>query len=329
MLNVAIIGCGNIAGRFDEGTAVGALPLTHAGAYRAHGEFNIVACLEPDPVRRTAFQKHWGVNTSVASWAELNAKNHSFDVISICSPTLAHDADLEAALAMNPKLVFAEKPVTLTADRTAYWTDRYAAAGVRLAVNHTRRWAPDVTGYAAQLKAGEFGAIRSASAVYNKGIVNNGSHMLDLLQNLLGPMQLLHHGHPIHDFWPDDPSIPALLQTENGVPVVLNIGHAKDYALFEMHIVTEHGTIEMQDGGMRWKIRNVSTDPNFAGYRKLQETIEHAGRYPEAMLAAVANIHDAILYNKTLACDGTIALTAQRLCERIKLDAVKYSDASD
>ena len=324
MLNVAIIGCGNIAGRFDESAAHDALPLTHAGAYRAHGGFNIACCLDPDPVRREIFKEHWGVDSSVASWAELKSKSRKFDIVSICSPTLAHDADLEAALAMEPKLVFAEKPVTLTTERTEYWTERYAAAGVRLAVNHTRRWAPDVADYAAKLAKGAFGKIRSASAIYNKGIVNNGSHMLDLLQNLLGPLELLYAGHQNWDFWQDDPSIPAMLRTQNDTPVVLNVGHAGDYSIFELRIVAEKSTIEMLDGGMRWAIRTVAEDPNFIGYRKLQIPSDLVGRYPEAMLAAVANIYESVLHGAPLACDGTIALTAQRLCEQIKLDAARH-----
>jgi predicted dehydrogenase len=322
MLNTLIIGCGNIAGRFDEMRDAGAPPLTHAGAYRAHGGFRIAACIDPDAARRSSFQSHWGIETGAASWDDLGATPSDFDVISICSPTASHATDLEEAMALRPQLVFAEKPVTGTANETANWVDRYTEAGICLAVNHTRRWAPDVTELAAQIRADQHGAVRSASAIYTKGIGNNGSHVVDLLQNLLGDLHLVQSGEPLWDFWDEDPSVPALLRTSTGIPVTLNIGHAADYALFEIRIVTETGTIEMLDGGMRWALREAATDGEFAGYRKLQPAKTVAGRYPEAMLAAATNIYDALHSDSPLACDGSIALTAQRLCDAIRSSAV-------
>jgi predicted dehydrogenase len=325
MLNTLIIGCGNIAGRFDEMRDVGAPPLTHAGAYRAHGGFGVAACIDPDGKRRSAFQSHWGIDIGAASWGDLGAKPGDFDVISICSPTANHVEDLGAAMALKPRLVFAEKPVTGTADETAAWVSRYADAGILLAVNHTRRWAPDVAELAAQIKAGQHGAVRSANAIYSKGIGNNGSHMVDLLHHLLGDdLQLVQAGEPRWDFWDSDPSVPALLKTSSGIPVALNIGHAADYALFEMRIVTETGTMEMLDGGMRWSLREAAEDGEFDGYRTLQPALNVDGRYSEAMLAAVANIHDAVNSDTPLACDGSIALTAQRMCDAIKSDAMAH-----
>ena len=56
-----IVGCGNIAGGYDErGTYPDAI-LTHAGAYKSHGGFQITACIEPDEERRKTFMKTWDV----------------------------------------------------------------------------------------------------------------------------------------------------------------------------------------------------------------------------------------------------------------------------
>ena len=59
--SVLIVGCGKIAGGFDEGRPVGDSPLTHAGAYIRDGRFNIVACVEPDDNRRSEFMAAWDV----------------------------------------------------------------------------------------------------------------------------------------------------------------------------------------------------------------------------------------------------------------------------
>lgn len=329
MLDVLIIGCGNIAGRFDEGRDATAGRLTHAGAFGAHGGFTLKACVDPDKARRAVFQAYWEVDQGADSVEALGAPAGRFDVISICSPTSLHDTHLAAGLALQPKLVFAEKPLTGSVAATDEWVQRYAAAGVLLAVNHTRRWAADVVELAAALAAGRYGRVRSASGHYTKGILNNGGHMIDLLAMLLGPMELIAAGDAVWDHWPDDPSVPALLRTANGVPVTLNVGHAGDYALFELRLVTEHGVIAMIDGGMTWEKRDVVPNPDFPGYRALGPAVRQDGRYTGAMAAAAENIHRAITYGDALACDGAVALTAQRLCEAIRAAALASGGSRD
>ncbi len=240
-----------------------------------------------------------------------------FDVVSIASPTAFHADHLAAALAFKPKLIFCDKPVTPRADDTRRWVEAAEAAGVLLAVNHTRRWAPDLIALAAELRAGTHGAVRSATGWYGKGVLNNGAHMIDLLHMLLGPVDVRAAGAAVADFWPDDPTIPALLDA-GGVPVQLATGDARDYARFELEIMTEAGVVTMEDGGQAWRIRRAESSGAFAGYRALDAGERSAGRYDAAMLAAVANIHDALTNGAPLASDGTSALAAQIVCERIR-----------
>ncbi|WP_439567622.1 Gfo/Idh/MocA family oxidoreductase [Sphingopyxis sp.] len=322
-----MIGCGNIGGRFDEGRPADALPLSHAGAFRAQGGFRIAACVDPDAERRAAFARHWDVAEQAATVADLGAEAGRFDLVSICSPTACHEADLAAALALRPRLVFAEKPLTQAAGVSADWVRRYEAADIELAVNHTRRWAPDIVALAADLAAGRHGAVRAASGFYTKGIGNNGSHMLDLLAMLLGPLALVAAGAPRFDFWEDDPSVPALLTAGDDIPVALNVGDASDYALFELRIVTEKGTIEMIDGGLGWILRPAGKSAAFAGYCTLQPGTASEGRYFEAMRAAASNLYDWLEHGAPLASNGRTALTAQKLCDSIRESALNRTRA--
>lgn len=319
-LRVLVVGCGNIAGGFDAARDVHLPPLTHAGAFTRHGGFTLAACVEPDATRRAAFMQRWGVAQGFANLAEVLAAcaPGSFDVVSLCSPTACHAEQLQAALALRPRLVFCEKPVTPTLAETAGLVRQCAEAGVPLAVNHTRRWAPDVQRLAAELQAGTWGAVRSAVGTYNKGVLNNGSHLVDLLHQMLGPMTLQKAGTPVADFWPDDPTVPALLHTEAGVPVHLATAHAGDCALFELQLVTERGVITMEDGGLNWRVRRVVDSPVFAGYRVLDEGERRAGEYLQATARAAANLFDHLQHGTPLASTGHSALAAQRLCETIR-----------
>ena len=322
-LKVLVVGCGNIAGGFDAERGASLPPLTHAGAFSQHGGFEVTACVEPNAQRRAAFMQRWGVVQGFDDLAAVAAaqRGGSFDVISLCSPTAAHATHIEAALALRPRLIFCEKPVTPTVVQTAALVTRCVRARVPLAVNHTRRWAPDVQRLAAELRNGTWGALRSAVGTYNKGVLNNGSHMVDLLHQLLGPLTLLQSGVAVADFWPDDPTVPALLQTEAGVPVHLATAHAGDAALFELQLVCEKAVITMEDGGLRWRVRRVVNSPHFVGYRALDAGQVVEGEYLQATAAAVHNLHQHLHHGAALASTGHTALAAQRLCDQIRRKA--------
>ena len=313
-LRVLIVGGGAIAGGYDAALPDEAWPRTHAAAYRRAGGFDLAAVVEPDEARRTAFMARWGVRNGHASLAEASASG-PFDVISICSPTPHHASDLQAAIAMRPRLVFCEKPVTSSLELTRTLVAQAADAGVELAVNHTRRWAPDMVALAGKLASGALGKVHSVQAVYTKGILNNGSHLFDLLNMLFGGIRVLATGRPVADHSEADPTIPFLGETQAGIPVCVAIGDARDFALFEMSIITQAGVFQIEDGGTKWRIRTVVDSPDFPGYRALDRGESKHGRYEEAMTAAVTEIRNRVAGAGALSSTGETATAAHALSE--------------
>lgn len=320
--SVLIIGCGNIAGAFDRGRASSDFPYTHAGGFTRDGRFSLVACVEPDKERRQAFMGAWGVSIGFPSIVEVVESDLQFDVISICSPTSCHAQDFEMALRLKPRLIFCEKPVTASLAETERLVAECRIANIPIAVNYTRRWDPSISKLQADIQAGRWGKLRSVAGCYNKGILNNGSHMLDLLHLLVGPMDIVKVGKPIHDFFPNDPTVPVWLEGANGLPVHLACGHAEDYAIFELQLVFSLGVLTMEEGGMYWRERRAMNSETFKGYRMLDAGVRRAGEYPSAMLGAVDNIYRTITQGDTLASTGESALVAQRVCELIKQQAI-------
>jgi predicted dehydrogenase len=321
-LRVLIVGCGNIAGCFDLGQSAYEFPYTHAGAYSRDTRFSLAACVEPDEDRRKAFMDAWGASKGFGSIDGALDSGSQFDVISICSPTSCHARDLEMAFRFKPKLIFCEKPVTTSVSETERLVTECDKLKIPLAVNYTRRWDPDISKLRADMHAGRWGQLRSVVGYYNKGILNNGSHMLDLLHLLIGPLNIVKVGKPVQDFSPKDPTVPVWLEGEQGVPVHLVGLHAGDYAIFELQLVFSLGILTMEEGGMNWRERRVEDSTTFKGYRVLGEGIRRAGEYPRAMLQAIDNIYRAIYHGEPLASTGASALGAQRLCEQIKQQAV-------
>jgi predicted dehydrogenase len=316
-MRTLIVGCGNIAGRFDAGRP-GDWPRTHAGAYARDGRFELAACVEPDDTRRAEFMRDWKVTEGFRSLDEAARSKGAFEVVSICSPTASHAQDLRSALGLQPKLIFCEKPATGSAGETARLIAACKEGGVDLAVNYTRRWDPSVADLKKGLDEGRWGALRSVVGYYNKGLVNNGSHMLDLLHLLLGPLRVVHVGKPVDDFSADDPTLPAWLETEGGLPVQIACAHAADFAFFELQLVFARAVITMEEGGLFWRERPAADSAEFSGYRIPGAGERRPGGYAQAMRRSVDNIFGAVRRREPLASTGDSALAAQRLCEEIR-----------
>ena len=315
-LDVLIVGCGRIAGGFDES---GDGPVrSHAGAYRAHGGFRLAACVDPDAERRVAFMAAWGVAAGYATLAEALGDGVRFDVASLCTPTSDHAAALEALLAARPRAVLCEKPVTDDLAATRRLVAGFAAAGVPLAVNHLRRFDARVRALRDELAAGDWGAVRNLVGLYNKGVLNNGSHLVDLIHLLFGPLEPVAVVAARHDGFPGDPTVDAVLRLHDGTPVHLVGADARDYAVFDLSIVAEAGLLALFDSGFRLVTRRTRPSPRFAGYRDLEDGTVEATGLDEAMGAAVANLHDAVTRGAPLWSDGASALAAQETCETLR-----------
>lgn len=318
---VAIIGCGGIAGGYDMERFDPDHPMTHAGALSLHGGFSLVVCVEPDRERAARFASRWGISKTLADAGKLLEWTDDLDTVVICSPTSHHGADLDVALRARPQLVVCEKPITLSYETSRYWVERFADEGIPLVVNHTRRWAPDIVRLAKEIRSRSRGELRSISGVYNKGLMNNGSHMVDLIRMFVDSCEVIGVGNPLHDHFPDDPSVPFMLRSGDGVPITVNTAHAKDYALFELELVTSTGTVRMEAGGMLFRERSVVDSEEFPGYRVLGSDRITLGEYRRAMSAMVDNQHRFLTAGQRLACDGGTALDTQRLCAAIMMAA--------
>jgi len=315
---VLIIGCGNIAGGYDNAQPDENLPLGHAKAFINHGGFELSGCVEPDAHKRVAFQKRWKITHGYESMQSVLANNLEFDVISICSPTQQHENDIQAAISNQPQLIFCEKPITPCVEDSLKSIKSCQDSGIKLAVNYSRRWSSQVDAFRQELINESWGQVRSVMGVYNKGILNNGSHMIDLLQCLVGPLQVQTVGKAIYDHWTEDPSIDCVLRTESGAPVHINVADARDYAIFELQIITEKGVISIEDGGSTWRLRKAQPSTDLDGYQFLNQGETTHQLQSDAMTNAVANIWEALAYNKPLLSDGSNALKAQLVCEQIK-----------
>lgn len=293
--------------------------MTHAGAFAADARFALAGCIDRDHGRAQSFASAWsiprvfeGLNAALA-----DPPPTGWDIVSVCTPDDSHGQILERLLGARPRLVFCEKPLDTDAVRAARIVDAYRAAGVSLAVNHLRQWDPAVAELRAALASGAHGQVQTVIGLYTKGLWHNGSHMIDLIANLLGeptPEQVL--GMRI-DHTPADPTIDVRLRLADATPVTLLGGDARSYPLFELTIVCAAGTVTMEEGGFAWRVRAAEDSPEFPGHRRLGPGTSTPGGIAMAMAAAADNIASHLTDGTPLACDGARALRTLECCAAI------------
>jgi predicted dehydrogenase len=227
------------------------------------------------------------------------------------------------AIELQPKVIFCEKPLTSDVASSEAVVEACKAKGIALAINFSRQWDPSLEALIEEHQKGRWGSIRSVVGHYNKGILNNGSHMVDLLLRLVGDLKLVTITCSTLDFWDNDPTAAVLLTARGGtLPIYLNPGQARDFAFFELEIVCEKGVMRMLSGGNSWESREAHPSADFNGYSCLDQAVQTPGRYMETMAGAINDIYNFLAAGVPIRSTGENAVKVQTLCNDIQQAAL-------
>ena len=193
-----IIGCGNVT-EVKSGPAL----------QKAHGSQLIAVMRRNGDLARDYAQRH-----GVPKWyndADALINDPEVDAVYVATPPSSHE-DYVLAVAQAGKPVYVEKPMARTYAECQAMITACAEAGVPLFVAYYRRMLPRFLKVKAWLDAGAIGAVRSVNTVLYRPqspedcngakpwrldpeiagcgyFCDLGSHILDLLQYLLGPIE--------------------------------------------------------------------------------------------------------------------------------------------
>lgn len=281
-MRAAIVGCGNIGSLWDEGD--GRL-ITHASAYQRCSQTTLVAGCDVDEERLARFGRTRAV---VGLYRDLDAmlSKERLDVVSLCTPASERVAQLERILSAGVKRVLCEKPIAAGLDEASQIAALARQHGARIAVNYTRRWDE---GWCQALNMREqLGEAQAITAHYGKGIVNNGSHMLDLLDMWLGQPTALHVHGRVDDGRDDDPTLHATLDYAGCFAHLVATDHHR-YTVFELDMLTTGGRVRMV-GDEPIAVYTTRGSKAFSGYTELSEARLIPRTVDRAMLTAVEEL---------------------------------------
>ncbi|MCX6723043.1 MAG: Gfo/Idh/MocA family oxidoreductase, partial [Candidatus Staskawiczbacteria bacterium] len=111
------------------------------------------------------------------------------DIVSICVPDGQHFLILKKIIKYKPKLVICEKPITTKIVDTEKIIKLYKKNKISVLVNYSRRFDVVIQQLKKDLSENKYGRVVSASGIYSKGILHNGSHLIDLASFLFGKIK--------------------------------------------------------------------------------------------------------------------------------------------
>ena len=315
--SVLLVGCGQVAGGYNAGPKDETV-LTHALACLRCQSVRLTACVDPDEAVRRKFAATWQVPHAYESLsAAIDAD--TYDIAIVASPTATHPSVLESLLASPVSAVICEKPLGGQTERARVLVDAYEKAGKPLAVAFVRRWDPAMVALKQEIASGQWGGLRTGVGFYGRGVVNNGSHMIDLVHYLTGgSLSILAVTGRLDDGVQDDPTVDAVIAVNDEASVHLAARDGRDYAFFELTLVFERGVVVVEDSGFVVRRRPVVESDRIPGARSVAAGKSEPARYGEAFVAMLENVVETLAHGAPLAGDGRSALEAIAMADALR-----------
>lgn len=248
-LRVGVIGTGRIASTIGDEIEMGPfnveLPYSHAGAYAAVPDTQMVAAADVESERLGQFATRWSVPATYLDYREM-LDHEELDIVSICTPTRSHAEVLEEVCRRGIRGVFLEKPISLTLAEADRMIELVEQANVKVAVNVMRNYSPTYRRVRALIAQGTIGGLRTVMVHWKEGFSFGGSHLFDLLRFLIGAEARWVYGHVEANDDYFDPGGSGVVGYGNGTEVYVNLrpGHA---APREIDLVGDAGRIRIGD----------------------------------------------------------------------------------
>jgi predicted dehydrogenase len=222
-----------------------------------------------------------------------------------------------------------EKPLgSDLADATAF-VDRARAQNVLVQVNVPRRADPLTRSLASGALAGYIGPVQAASAIYGNGLVNNGTHLVDLVRMLLGEVTAV-QAYPQTRFvegpLKDDVNVPFVVEPAGGVPVLCSPVRFSHYREVALDLWGERARLVYAHGGLEVRIHRIVPGKAPAG------TFEVEIVASEALGSTLGESFYAIYDNLAATLDGRSTLVSpaeSALRTAAVIQAIRESCARD
>ena len=309
-----IIGCGQIAGGYNENCQLGE-SLTHACSYNQIDQIDLIAACDPDIKKVKAFAKKWNISNVFPSATEM-LNNIDLDIVSICSPTEYHlEAFIDISKAKNVKGIFCEKP--LSYDLQESYEILNISKNYSVSLNYFRRWNPKLVKLWNDLKEDKYGKLIYIKASYTKGLKVNGSHLIDILYSFLG-MPLDVRTYHIYDSENNDPGVDFRLTFSGDIEATFQHIPKVPYVSIDIDFFTEKGKLSMIQRGQKIELFNSTIDQDYnKSFKKLEFVTSEETDWIDCPTRALKELLVVISNGGEISCTPEDGIRVDEICEKI------------
>jgi len=181
MLNVALIGIGNIGLLYDDEFENTQKALSHIKAIYLHKKFSLKYVVDIDDTHLQIVKNIFPNVLFYNDYAVLKDKS-DIDIVVIATPTNTHFSIInDFQNHKSLKILFIEKPLFNSSVEYENLTEQLKN---KIVVNYLRRFDKNINKLKKQISNNKFGTVQKIVINYCKGIKNNGSHMIDMINFL-------------------------------------------------------------------------------------------------------------------------------------------------
>lgn len=154
--------------------------LHHARAYHGLPNMQVVALCEIDEERRTAGERELRVK-GYADYEDMLSQERPDIVHAITNPNVPRALWVEPAAAVGVQALVIEKPIAFQPSGAESLEQAFNRTGLNIIVNHQMRYMPFAAKFREFIADGTLGAIRFVRASTQGGLLNMGTHLMDLV----------------------------------------------------------------------------------------------------------------------------------------------------
>jgi predicted dehydrogenase len=322
-IQVILIGLGKIASSLDYDDPVMRKSVkysTHAKVLQDHPVFELSAGVDLSTNAREFAQKHWGIEQVISSIDQLENPER-YEVAVIATPP---DKRLEFIKSLpSLKAVVVEKPLGITYRDSKEFIRYCEENDIGVQVNLTRRADKVMEELAKGGLKDRIGNVQSVFGVYGNGILNNGTHMIDLIRMIIGEVntvQALYSLSTINE-GPIKGDINcafalSLADQQRVVMMPIKFSHYRENTL---DIWGEKGRIEIVHEGLDFIYSPAAPCRSLSGASEIaaDQRIIYSTDYSMALYNLYDNLAGFLMNGEELVSSGNSALKTSQIIETI------------
>lgn len=320
--NMIIIGAGSIGAlkydKYDSPKTKNTLTIAHAAVNNK--QINLMAIIDVDHEKCVLAGRKWNTSTFYSiDMAKKHINMDLVDIVAVCTPTSTHYEVLaEVIIEINPRIIIAEKPFCNNKGEASIIHHLCNANNITLMVDYIRRYDSSIETIKQAIRREH---IYHATVTYTRGFIHEACHAIDLMNYLLGPCKkvtICGEGHEINDREIYDPTRMIICE-HNRAPVVYLPADGRQFAIFEITLMTSDGKISWIDHGKRLNVHHKEKEKTYGDYLTL--STEPLKFYTELTTALDNLITQAVIIldtgqeSRAVFCSGREALEVHDVIE--------------